>query len=768
MENNNGFTLIEVIVSLMILSVSLIVFISLFGNTVSLISDSKTITNETFELQGKMEDKIIEYKKSFVEGTLEKDYDVLIFSGNYQSTVSVKEIKKEHSSGRKYITLVSNIEILEPKLPEVEYFTVGVYLDSDSDFINEVFPWYEDDIVIGAKFKILDDPIIFENRERWYRSVEGIKNPVYNSEYVYKDENEPDFDEVIVQEPDSNFAYKREIKRIDSSSSSPSDKKVVKSNRFYYFELRPYTLAGRVAHFRNDDRILVLNKPNNNYWKEFIEGIYPKTSSGDTIEYSIASEEIYAEVMQNSEVPTLDLNWSKNIDPQGALVGTLIPINNNEDFNIKMDFQVDDKTLQLKPDNLGLGMFLGNDSNSGYMITFDVANNSLRVDTVNSGNYDLNILTINLLEDSRFANFIKTVDGEDVFMWDKLFSINLSYVQDTQDSVNFILSYRNDDDNIVNSRIVQFDYGNTEPDYVGFKTYSSLDYIVNDDEGIFNEYERNYAAHFYDLDFNNVSSYFSGRSSLMIENFADQLNKEDIVLSNGIISDIIELGNNKNLIILKQPLSLEDVNLGITMNINDNIMTKTIIGSNQIVFDEDFENYDIGIDYPGDWNQYENGKIKVDGDIKHYGVKSLIKYDNSDPDGGYKALNQAITNFVFDGWVYRSSGNGDDRFAISNDEATGYGVAITDSKLRLEKRNSGIASNFIPDMSTNYSRTSNEWYRVVFIKDGTNLIARVYDKDGNFEKEVKTTDDTYNSFTRFYIHGDSGFNLDDLSIGTFK
>ena len=119
MKNNKGFTLVEVIISLMILSISLVVFISLFGNAVTQISDSKSITNETFALQEKMENKIINDKKGFVEGTLIEDYQVSIFSGDYQSDVPVAEIEEAHSSGRRYVTLVSNIEIVETKLPEV-------------------------------------------------------------------------------------------------------------------------------------------------------------------------------------------------------------------------------------------------------------------------------------------------------------------------------------------------------------------------------------------------------------------------------------------------------------------------------------------------------------------------------------------------------------------------------------------------------------------------------------------------------------------------
>ena len=792
MKNNNGFTLIEVIVSLMILSVSLIVFISLFGNTVTLIDKSKIITNETFELQEKMEKKIIEDKKAFVAGATE-DYVISIFSGDYQANVPVKEILEMHSSGRKYITLVSEIDIVDPKVPEVEYFSVGAYLNSDSSYINEVFPWYEDNIVLGAKYKIKDDPIIFENRKRWYKSQDNIFNPVYRSQYDI-------FNEEFIEEPSSNFEDTSEITKSDH----------LESNRFYYFELRPYTLAGRVAHFINDKRIAVLNKPNSEYWKEFIEGIYPKTSSGDTIEYSVATgEEVYSEVTQNPLIPTLDLEWSKNEDPEGALVGTKVPnLYSSHNYSFEVEFQVDSDALLVEQEKLGLGVFLGDDNNTGDMISFNVVDNKIIVNSINNSDYNIgNILEIDLMSDTRFANFIKEVDGENVFVWDKLLRLETIYLRDTSE-IGFKLSY-DDEGTIIESELIEFDDTYTDYSYVGLKAYSSLDYIINDPDNMLNEYERNYAVHFYNLDFHSseimeiTDGYFvdDADDNKIIIKF-DQDIESNIIISDasetyiyfddGTVIDAVtraDSNHNQITIYLNEDLDMFDKYLGKKLYLKLGGIETTDSGYIDIVnadpyeikldinylLDENFENYtdsaEFATEYASEsgWNKYRNGNVEFALDGTN---QCLKKIDNSDPNGAYKLLDQTIDDefFIADVKIMRinKTGGSQDRFSISkkgtDNAIEGYGVAITGSSLKIEKRSgNGTASEAT---SVAYHRADNAWYRIVYIYEPNNtLTARVYDENNILQEEVKKNINYNYKADGFYIHGGNEYLIDDIKVG---
>ena len=804
MKNNNGFTLIEVIVSLMILSVSLIVFISLFGNTVTLIDKSKIITNETFELQEKMEKKIIEDKKAFVAGATE-DYEISIFSGDYQVNVPVKEILETHSSGRKYVTIVSGIDIVEPKLPEVEYFSVGAYLNSDTDYINEVFPWYEDNIILGAKYKIRDDPVIFENRKRWYRSQDNIFNPVYRSQYDIVTEE-------FIEEPSSNFEVKTEITKSDD----------LLSNKFYYFELRPYTLAGRVAHFINESRIAVLNKPDSENWKEFIEGIYPRTSGGDTIKYSVDTgdgEKVYSEVMQNREVATLDLEWSKNEDPEGALVGMKVPnLYSTHNYSAEIEFQVDSdalveqQKLEVDQQKLGLGVFLGNDSNKGDMITFDVIENKIIVNSINSGDYSgANILEINLMTDSRFTSFIK----DSAFVWDELLKINVIYLRDTS-KIGFKLSY-DDEGTIIESELIEFDDTYTDYSYVGLKAYSSLDYIINDPDNMLNEYERNYAVHFYNLDFHSseimeiTDGYFvddADDNKIIIE--FDQDIESDIKVDedldgNGTIEDseryiffeddsvidsVTKTDSNQITIYLDDSLTIPDkyfgkklyLKLGGIETIDSGYIDIVNADPYEIkldikyILDEDFENYtdsaDFATEYASEsgWNKYRNGNVEFALDGTN---KCLKKIDNNDPHGAYKLLSQTIDDefFIADVKIMRinKTGGSQDRFSISkkgtDNAIEGYGVAITGSSLEIEKRSgNGTASSLASD---SYGRTSDVWYRIIFFYEpSTNkLTAQVYDELDVLIEEVDVINNDFTEFDGFFIHGGHDYLIDDIKVG---
>ncbi|MDM8534779.1 hypothetical protein QUF55_08790, partial [Clostridiaceae bacterium HSG29] len=280
-------------------------------------------------------------------------------------------------------------------------------------------------------------------------------------------------------------------------------------------------------------------------------------------------------------------------------------------------------------------------------------------------------------------------------------------------------------------------------------------------------------------------AYFTGRSSLAV--------KFDKAID-GITLGLDELKINNNTIDVDDVLYFDDtavylLNAPVLSSLFssdsiidiDNDMIKsptsfTVTEYNQIVFDEDFENSTDGV-RPSGWIKYSTGDVEATNNVTHSGNLSLLKIDNNDPKGGYKDLNKTSINngYIFDGWIYRPSiptgGGAQDRFSISNDNVSGYGIAFTgsndNSELRIEKRNNSNASTI---GNVVFKKNKNTWYRIVFvsIKDTNDFIGRVYDNDGNFLKEVTATDNIYSNFTRFYVHGGNEFSLDDLSIGIFK
>ncbi|MCD6435301.1 MAG: prepilin-type N-terminal cleavage/methylation domain-containing protein, partial [Clostridiales bacterium] len=372
MRKNDGFALIEVVISLMILSVVLVVFVTSFGDVVNFTFKGGEITHDTFELQEDMENEILLRKEEFTDpdSSIAADYDVEIFTEDthYDSDVAVKEIAKVHSTGKKYITLVSNVKIAERKEPNIEMFSVGAYLDDDYNFSNEVFPWYEDNIVIGAKYQISDDPIIFENRLRWYRSNEDIINPYFSSCYTV-------ISEETVETPTTT----------EKKSHISKDSDDIVHGRYYYFELRPYTLAGRVTHRINENRILVLNKPTDklgNLLTDFmniIEGFYFTSNPGDTVKY-IDDDKLFVDVILNPERATLNFDWDENKDSEGPLLGTKVPSKYvNKSYITSINFRVDEEVNFDEVTNLGFGYFIGDVNSNGNMISIDPINNEITI-----------------------------------------------------------------------------------------------------------------------------------------------------------------------------------------------------------------------------------------------------------------------------------------------------------------------------------------------------------------------------------------------------
>lgn len=531
-NNKKGFTLIEVIISLAIISIALVSFVSLFGQSLLITDRGSEITQETFDHQEFMENEIVKIKKEFLDGdnTNVKNIEIFKELSHYQSNVDVKVITEDIRGNRKFLTLVSNVEIPTQALPDVT-LNVGAYPAADAS--NEVFPWYDDNIVIRADYTLNGDPIIFNNRIRWYQSQEEVYNPSFPSEYdiIHEEEEEEPFlnnPEEILLATDNTLDY----------YSIP--------NRFYNFELRAYTLAGRLGYFMNEDRILILPREGTPEWQAFIEDIYLKTSNVSSIIFDNLGNGVYAEVMQNPERPTLNVDWVENVDPEGAQVAISVPTDVSRTI---VKFKVDSEALAKKLSIHGFGFLLGDDTNSGLAINFDISNNSINLREVLEASYEGNILgSIDLLTDVAFEEFRSTIDGDVVFNWNQEYNLEISHLND---DLTLRLEYEDEDSNLIQSDSVILSNLGTGYNYFGFKSFSSLDYIPQERYEILNKYNRNYSIHFYDVVFESDEMIPDGINYALEDLFVDMILHLDSTLgveinSENNVTSWLDLSGNDN------------------------------------------------------------------------------------------------------------------------------------------------------------------------------------------------------------------------------
>ncbi|WP_350344541.1 prepilin-type N-terminal cleavage/methylation domain-containing protein [Proteinivorax tanatarense] len=478
MLNRKGLTLIEVIISMALISIALITFLGAFGQGILLMSRGAELTKETFSHQGNIENKILNIKDDFAneaENSALDDPEITVFQGEYQSDVRVREISQHIRGDRYFKVLVSNVPIMEAEAPKVD-LEVSLYPEDQ-------FPWYDNIENIRGKYRIHSNPVVFQNRIRWYRSKEEPENtktmytnPSFPGGYEY-------FGEIEEEQP-SDFLRIQDLPQGDSN---------LIGNRFYYFEVRPYTLAGRLGHFRNSERMLILNRAGSKEWQKLIEDVYFENGKISFRE----NDTIYAEVMQNPNHPTLNLDWKENKDPQGPLLTTPLPQYSEDAFShtTKVKWQIDPEALSADLEEHGMGVFLGENDNKGSMMTFDVQNEQLRIDSITKNQYSGKIKSIDLLSDERF----EPLRDQGKFDWHKKYQLELISREVTEGTEIFAtLSYKDESGREVKSEPIEFTVAH-KFSHVGLKAYSSKNYIPNFHSEVHNQYDRNYAAHFYDI-----------------------------------------------------------------------------------------------------------------------------------------------------------------------------------------------------------------------------------------------------------------------------
>jgi prepilin-type N-terminal cleavage/methylation domain-containing protein len=584
MKNEHGFTLIEAIISLAILSVIIIGFTSAFSQGYFLIGEGRDLTEETFKYQEQMEMNMVDVKNQFIEGEMDSpDTTITVFQGSdYETDISLISITEDIRGNRAFQAYVSNVEIGKPEPPQVD-LNVGVY--ANNNWVDEVFPWIDDDIQLRATYTIDDEPPVFLNTSRWYQSNDGNLNPYFPSGFNV-------ISEETVEEPEGNY------------TSTLSDEDLIESY-FYQFEISPYTFAGRLGQFTHEERIPVIKRAGSSYWQDFIEDVY----SGQA---TIFNSSIYTDVLLHADHPTLNVDWESNNDPGGSLIGMAVPNDYQRlPFESTISFEVDDAVLAKGLSDHGLGVSLINASNTGLMATLDINKNTLRLSNINNGSYASTIGTYHLLTDARFSDFIVSEGGSLTFDWQAIkgltYKVYRRYNEENDEVEGPFLSITlnglaKESDPVE----VPYNLG-VYPQYVGFKSYSSEDYYPDQTEEIIGKYDRNFAAHFYDVTFEKLdddvipvipdnwydggnNGFYAGNSSNITGNSRPLLNIE---MNRGNST----LNGNRQAIEANSFLFSSDMNL-LTIGNNHSLNVKV---NNMVIFDTpiEFKNNAEGIDISG-------------------------------------------------------------------------------------------------------------------------------------------------------------------------
>lgn len=175
MKKNKGFTLIEVILSLAVLGIISMAFLTGMSNHFTFLNKTKTITQDVFVAQSEMEKEIDNVKDQIRKNKLPLK-DKIIFKDDLGGiNVKYVEVEEEYAN-KEYYTLVSNIKPDLLKVIELESIDIKLnqgILESTNGYASGAFE-------ILGKFKNKNefkyDHLL--NNVEWYVSSEEFNMPI--------------------------------------------------------------------------------------------------------------------------------------------------------------------------------------------------------------------------------------------------------------------------------------------------------------------------------------------------------------------------------------------------------------------------------------------------------------------------------------------------------------------------------------------------------------------------------------------------------------
>lgn len=179
MKSQKGFTLIEVILSLAILGIISLGFLTAISSHFTFLNKTKTVTKNVFEAQSEME-KEIDYVKEQIRKNKVSLEDKIIFKDDLGG-INVKYVEvKETYKDKKYYTLVSNIKPDLLKVIELENIDIKLKQLTQEGTLESTNGYGLGAFQIIGKFTNKNEfkyDLLLNNIE-WYVSSEGFNMPV--------------------------------------------------------------------------------------------------------------------------------------------------------------------------------------------------------------------------------------------------------------------------------------------------------------------------------------------------------------------------------------------------------------------------------------------------------------------------------------------------------------------------------------------------------------------------------------------------------------
>jgi hypothetical protein len=195
-------------------------------------------------------------------------------------------------------------------------------------------------------------------------------------------------------------------------------------------------------------------------------------------------------------------------------------------------------------------------------------------------------------------------------------------------------------------------------------------------------------------------------------------------------------------------------------------------GTATFIFFDDFEDDDVS-----DWSTLGSGGVSSEADpdppsgsASSYSIK---KISNSDPNGGYRFIGQAVdisgTGYTLEGRIYRPDpygGGAADRLAVESSSYNGYGFIVNhtggSNYIAIEERTGGTGSTIASTVL--FNPVENGWYDFRFILKQGGIFDFFYSDGGLGESVLNRTDASVSIFDIVAIRGGYEYFVDDIRI----
>lgn len=471
MNKRKGLSLIEVLVSMVLLTIVLASSVTVMTNLYVMMSEGKQITRDSFDGQMTMENALLNAKAAFTANVPNRT----LFNGTaYQTTMPIQHVQSVIANGRTYNAYISNTPILTLPSPSITAFSMDSVVSGTT---TRAFPWIEDNIQLRGNFTLAASPQVYETRTRWYKSPISKKpanqliwTPIFSSQF--------DLEREIIR----NTTFLTDTQTINKAD--------LEVNSFYHFEIMPYTLPGKITQRINENRIAILNKTASTRFNSLMESAYFGTATKlNTSDYPVA----YLETMNNAERATLHIDSNQDVPKPGSITGmSLADISALNKITITGDFQFDPLTYASTSGNMIAGFMIGDVASgrdTGHMLELNTSTNSIDLDFVQAGaykaGYSKNTQSTAALNNANFT-----------FDWTKAYSFTI-----TIDKLTKKLELQlTDADGNASNKLSYVSALSFTSSFLGIKAYSPLQYNDPTDDELLGPYARNFTLHLYSLD----------------------------------------------------------------------------------------------------------------------------------------------------------------------------------------------------------------------------------------------------------------------------